>query len=249
MTGKLDGKVALVTGASRGIGAAIAKRLAADGAAVALSYSANPQAAEAVIAEITEAGGRAIALSADSADPVAVQQAVETVVAELGRLDILVNNAGIMVHGPIEGYQLADLDRMLAVNVRAPFLAIQAALKHLPRGGRVINIGSNVSHRSVVGGSTVYTMTKAAITGLTRALVHELGARGITINSIDPGPTRTDMTRAALDGEHGDMIRGMLPVGRVGEPEEVAAMVAYLAGGETGYVTGARVVIDGGMSV
>ena len=248
MTGKLDGKVALVTGASRGIGAAIAKRLGAEGAAVGITYSSNPAAADAVVAEIIANGGRAVAIEADSADPAAVQRAVEHTVEQFGGLDILVNNAGIMVHGAIDTYALGDFDRMLAVNVRAPFIAIQAALKHMPRGGRVINIGSNVAHRSPVGGSTVYTMTKSAITGLTRALVHELGARGITINSIDPGPTRTDMTRASLDGARREMINAMLPIGRVGEPEEVAAMVAYLAGGETGYVTGARVVIDGGMS-
>lgn len=249
MTGKLDGKVALVTGGSRGIGAAIAKRLAADGAAVAITYATNPKLAEAVAADIHAAGGRALAIAADSADAAAVQRAVEQVVAEFGGLDILVNNAGIAVGGEIDAYPIADFDRMVAVNVRAPFIAVQAAMKHLPRGGRVINIGSNVAHRMPVGGMSVYTMTKAALGGLTRGLAHELGARGITINSIEPGPTLTDMSRPSIEGPRGGMLQSMMPVGRVGEPEEVAAMVAYLAGNETGYVTGARVVIDGGMSV
>lgn len=249
MTGKLDGKVALVTGGSRGIGAAIAKRLAADGAAVGLTYSTNPKLAEAVVAEIIVGGGRAIAIEADSASAEALQLAVESVVEQFGGLDILVNNAGIIVPGMIEDYAIADFDRMIAVNVRAPFIATQAAMKHMPRGGRVINIGSNLAHRSVRGGTSVYTTTKAAITGLTRGLAHELGARGITINSVDPGPTLTDMARGAIEGPQADVLRSMLPAGRTGEPEEVAAMVAYLAGNETGYVTGARMVIDGGMSV
>lgn len=249
MTGKLDGKVALVTGGSRGIGAAIARRLAADGAAVAITYATNPKLAEAVTADIHAAGGRAVAIAADSADEEAVQQAVEQVVAEFGGLDILVNNAGIAVAGGVDAYPIADFDRMIAVNVRAPFIAVQAAIRHLPRGGRVINIGSNVAHRMPVGGMSVYTMTKAALGGLTRGLAHELGARGITINSVEPGPTLTDMSRPSIEGPRGDMLQSMMPVGRVGEPEEVAAMVAYLAGGETGFVTGARVVIDGGMSV
>jgi 3-oxoacyl-[acyl-carrier protein] reductase len=249
MTGKLDGKVALVTGGSRGIGAAIAKRLAADGAAVALTYTTNPTLAEAVVADIHATGGRALAIAADSADADAVQQTVERVVAEFGGLDILVNNAGIATPGGVDSYALADFDRMVAVNVRAPFLAVQAALKYLPRGGRVINIGSNVAHRMPVGGMSVYTMTKAALGGLTRGLAHELGARGITINSVEPGPTLTDMSRPSIEGPRGGMLQSMMPVGRTGEVEEVAAMVAYLAGAETGYVTGARMLIDGGMSV
>ena len=244
----LDGKVALVTGASRGIGAAIASRLAADGAAVAITYGKDAEGARAVVAEIEAQGSKAIAIEADSGNAEAVQRAVALTIDRLGPIDILVNNAGILVPGLVEDYQLEDFDRMIAVNVRAAFVAIQAAVPHMKAGGRIINIGSNTAHRSNSPGSSVYAMTKSAIGGLTRGLAHELGPKGITINSVDPGPTRTVMSRGAREGALGDKIRGMIAVGRVGEPEEVAAMVSYIAGPDTGYVTGARLVIDGGMS-
>jgi 3-oxoacyl-[acyl-carrier protein] reductase len=244
----LSGKRALVTGGSRGIGAAIVERLAADGAQVAFTYSASPDAAKALAEKVATSAGSAFAIKADSANVAELQAAVAEAAQRLGGIDIVVNNAGIMVNGGIDGYDLEDFDRVYAVNVRAPFVTIQAALPHMSNGGRVINIGSNVGHRIIMGGSSVYVLTKSAIAGLTRGLAHELGARGITINSVDPGPTRTDMARAAIEGA-AEMIRSLLPVGRVGEPEEIAAMVAHLAGSEAGYVTGARLVIDGGMSV
>ncbi len=245
----LEGKVALVTGGSRGIGAAIARRLASDGASVALTYGKDAEGAASVVAEIEAEGGRAIAIEADSASPEAIQQAVARTVNRLGPIDILVNNAGILVPGLVENYALADFDRMIAVNVRAAFVAIAAVVPQMQRGGRIINIGSNTAHRSTTPGSSVYAMTKSAISGLTRGLAHELGPKGITVNSIDPGPTRTVMSRGATDdGPLGDRLRSMIAVGRVGEPEEVAAMVSYIAGPDSGYVTGARLVIDGGMS-
>ena len=245
----LSGKKALVTGGSRGIGAAIVERLAAEGAQVAFTYSTSPDKALALAEKIEVSGGKVHALKADSAAVAELQSAVAEAAQRLGGIDILVNNAGIMVRGNVDDYDLAEFDRVYAVNVRAPFVAIQAALPHMKSGGRVINIGSNVGHRVIMGGSSVYVLTKAAVGGLTRGLAHELGARGITINSVDPGPTRTDMARAAIEGAGAEMIRGLLPVGRVGEPEEIAAMVAHLAGEESGYVTGIRLVVDGGMSV
>ena len=245
---RLAGKVALVTGGSRGIGAASAKRLAAEGAAVALTYVKDAESAAAVVAEIEALQGRAFAFQADSADPKAVRGAVEATVDRFGQLDVLVNNAGILVPGLIENYDLADFDRMLAVNVRAPFVAIQAAVPHMRAGGRIINISSNVAHRNSFPGSSVYTMTKSALDGLTRGLAHELGQRGITINAVNPGPTETEMSGGAANPALRARITSMIAVGRIAQPEEVAAMVAYLAGPETSYVTGARLLIDGGMS-
>ncbi len=245
---RLDGKVALVTGGSRGIGAAIARRLAREGAIAALTYGKDAAGALAVVAEIEAAGGQGLALQADGADPEAVRRTVEATAERFGHLDILVNNAGILVPGLVEDYSTEDFDRMIAVNVRAPFMAIKAAVKYMRPGSRVINIGSVVAHRSATPGSSMYTITKSAFSGLTRGLAHELGAKGITINSVDPGPTRTVMSTGAADGDVPEWLRTMIPVGRAGEPEEIAGFVAYLAGPETGYINGARLLIDGGMS-
>ncbi len=246
MTGKLEGKVALVTGGSRGIGAAIARRLAADGAAVAITYASTPDKAKAVVAGITAAGGHAVALLADSADPAAVQSAVDETARTLGRLDILVNNAGIAVIAPVEEFSLADFDRSVAVNVRAVFVAAQAAARHMGAGGRIITIGSNVAERIPFAGIAVYGMTKAAVAGLTRGLARDLGPRGITVNVVQPGPTDTDMNPA--DGPGGPAMRGWTALGRYGTTDEIAELVAYLAGPESGYVTGAALTIDGGFS-
>jgi 3-oxoacyl-[acyl-carrier protein] reductase len=243
MAQTLSGKVALVTGGSRGIGAAIVRRLAAEGAAVAFTYAASADKAEALAAEIVAAGGRALAIQADSADPQALAAAVDGTLAAFGRLDVLANNAGILLHGMVDDYPLADFDRMLAVNVRAVFAAVQAALPHLGEGGRIITTGSVVADRVGFPGASVYAMTKAAVAGLTRGLARDLGPRGITVNAVQPGPTETDMAPAEAIG---DRVRPLIPLGRMGRDSEIAGLVAYLAGPEAGFVNGACLTIDGG---
>jgi len=240
----LDGKVALVTGGSRGIGAAIASRLAEDGAAVALTYRGGKDKAEAVAERITAAGGRAVALQADSADQEAVAEAVERTVRELGRLDILVNNAGIFPAGPIEQFTAHDRDEAIAVHVTAAFTAAQAASRHLGEDGRIISIGSNLAQRVPMGGMTLYAMTKSALDGLTRALARELGPRGITANVVHPGSTDTDMN--PVDGDHADTQRAWSALGRFGTGEDIAATVAHLAGPGGRSITGASLLVDGG---
>ena len=248
MTNKtgLAGKVALVTGGSRGIGAAIARRLARDGAAVAVTYNASPEKADEVVREIEAAGGRALAVRADSADVGAVRTAVTTTVETFGRLDVLVNNAGILVLGTVDQYSVDDFDRMVAVNVRAIFVAVQEAARHLKPGGRVINIGSMVADRTGFPGASVYGMTKAAVAGLTRGLAIDLAPRGITVNNVQPGPTETDMNPRG--GPHHDLVVNLLPVKRAGTADEIAGLVAYLAGAEAAFVTGASLTIDGGLT-
>lgn len=237
----LPGKVAMVFGGSRGIGAAIVRRLAEDGADVALTYaSAANKAAEAV--EAVEAAGRkALAIKADSADAAAIRQAVAQVVDKFSRLNIVVINAGILRLGSVETVSLEDLDRMLAVNVRGVFVAIQAAAPHLGDGGRVITIGSNTAIRTGFPGSSVYSMTKAAVATMVKGIALDLAPRGITVNNVQPGPTETDMTV-----DHLEMVRPMVPLGRVGQPREIAGLVSYLASEEAAYVTGASLTIDGG---
>ena len=239
----LTEKVALVTGGSRGIGAAIAKRLAKDGAAVAFTYASSPDKAETVRADVEAGGGRALALQADSADPRAVQAAVARAVETFGRLDILVCNAGILLHGGIDAYPLEDFDRMIAVNVRSVFVAAQAAARHMGEGGRIVIIGSIVADKAFAGAS-VYSMTKAAVAGLARGMALDLAPRGITVNTVQPGPTITDMNPA--DSPRTEMVRSMIPLGRMGSADEIAGLVAYLAGPEAGYVTGSTLTIDGG---
>jgi 3-oxoacyl-[acyl-carrier protein] reductase len=248
MTNKtgLAGKVALVTGGSRGIGAAIARRLARDGAAVAVTYNASPEKAEAVVQEIEAAGGRALAVRADSADVSAVRRAVGTTVETFGGIDILVNNAGILVLGTVDRFSLDDFDRMVAVNVRAGFVAVQEAARHLKPGGRVINIGSMVADRTGFPGASVYGMTKAAVAGLTRGLAIDLAPRGITVNNVQPGPIETDMNPRG--GPHHDLVVNLLPVKRAGTADEIAGLVAYLASAEAAFVTGASLTIDGGLT-
>jgi 3-oxoacyl-[acyl-carrier protein] reductase len=245
-TGGLAGKVALVTGGSRGIGAAIARRLAQDGAAVAVTYNASPEKAEEVIREIEAAGGRGLAVRADSADVGAVRVAVTTTVAAFGRLDVLVNNAGILVRGTVDQFSVDEFDRMVAVNIRATFVAVQEAARHLKQGGRVINIGSMVADRTGFPGSSVYGMTKAAVAALTRGLAIDLAPHGITVNNVQPGPTETDMN--PKDSPHHNILIQMLPVKRLGRADEIAGMVSYLASPEAAFVTGASLTIDGGLT-
>jgi 3-oxoacyl-[acyl-carrier protein] reductase len=247
VTKKLAGKVALITGGSRGIGAAIARRLAGDGAAVAITYARAQQKADEVVRAIESAGGRAVAIPADSADAGAVKHAVAETVRTLGRLDVLVNNAGIAVVAPLDQFSLDDFDRMVAVNVRAVFVAVQEASRHMSEGGRIITIGSVNADRIPFPGGGVYAMTKAAVAGLTRGLARDLGPRGITINNVQPGPIDTDMNPA--DGPLPEAMKGWTALARYGRGEEIADMVAYLAGPEAGFVTSASLTIDGGYAV
>ncbi|SFB12516.1 NAD(P)-dependent dehydrogenase, short-chain alcohol dehydrogenase family [Amycolatopsis marina] len=244
MTGVLDGKVALVTGGSRGIGAAIAIRLGEQGADVVLTYQHSADQAGNVVESIKAHGRRALAVRADNADADAVAGSVRAALGEFGRLDILVNNAGVGHYGVIEDISQAELDHVIAVNVRAPFLATQAAVPHLSDGGRVITIGSIASERAAVAGFSLYGLSKAALTGLTKALGRELGPRGITVNLVQPGPIDTDMNPA--DGPGADGQREFVALGAHGQPSDIAATVAHLAG-ETGrYITATAIAVDGG---
>ena len=238
----LNGKVALVTGGSRGIGAATAVRLAREGADVALTYVNGKEAADDVVRAVEALGRRAVALRADSADAAEAAGAVGTAVDSLGGLDVLVNNAGVGVLGPLEGLSLADVDRVLAVNVRGVFLASQAAAGRMGAGGRIITIGSCMVQRVPGPGGTLYALSKSALVGLTKGLARELGPRGITANLVHPGPIDTDMNPA--DGPYAGGQAAMTALGRFGTGGEVASMVAYLAGAT--YVTGAEFAVDGG---
>jgi 3-oxoacyl-[acyl-carrier protein] reductase len=240
----LAGRRALVTGGARGIGAAIVRRLASDGAAVAFTYTASAAESEKLVAEVAAGGGTAFALRADAGDPEQVAASVEETVSQLGGLDILVNNAGVGVLGDAESFPLEEFDRMVAVNVRGVFVAIKAALPHLGDGGRIINIGSVYADRLAIPGLAVYAMTKGAVSALTRGLTRELAPRGITINNVQPGPTATDMNPS--EGEYADASRSFIALGRYGQPTEVAGVVSYLASPESGFVTGATWNIDGG---
>jgi 3-oxoacyl-[acyl-carrier protein] reductase len=237
-------RAAIVFGGARGIGAAVARRLAKDGADVALTYVSAPEKAAETVGAIEAEGGEGLAIRADSADPAAIQAAVGAAVERFGRLDVIVVNAGILLRGSVEDFKLEDLDRMLNVNVRGVFLAIQAAAPHLHDGGRIITIGSNTAVRTSFPGSSVYSMTKAAVAVMVKGIAIDLAPRGITVNNVQPGPTETDMTSAQLE-----MLKPLVPVGRVGQPREVAGLVAYLASVEAGYMTGASLTIDGGMSL
>ncbi|MET8040269.1 3-oxoacyl-ACP reductase family protein [Micromonospora sp. NPDC005215] len=242
----LKDKVALVTGGSRGIGAGIALRLAQDGADVALTYRQDAERAATVVRQIEALGRRALAVQADGADPSAVRGAVDQVAAELGRLDILVNNAAVFLVGAMDELGTAEMERTIAVNIRAPYVAVQAALRHLGEGGRIISIGSNVGERAVFPGLTLYSMSKTALVGLTRGLARELGPRDITVNLVNPGPTDTDANPA--DGPNAAAISGFTAVGRYARPADIAATVAHLASPEAGYVTGAVINVDGGFT-
>ncbi|MES5482548.1 SDR family oxidoreductase [Bradyrhizobium sp. INPA03-11B] len=245
MTQSLQGKRALVTGGSRGIGAAIARRLAAEGADVAITYEHSADRAEAVGAEIRKQGRRALALQADSADASAVRGAVNAAAKAFGGLDILVNNAGIFRGGgPIDAVTLEDIDATLAVNVRAVVVASQAAVAHMSEGGRIINIGSNLASRVPDAGMSLYSMSKSALIAWTQGLARDLGGRGITVNIVHPGSTNTDMNPA--DGEQAEAQRARMAIKRYGKADDVAALVAFVAGPEAGSINGAGLTVDGG---
>ncbi|MEX3918470.1 SDR family oxidoreductase [Paraburkholderia sp. BR10872] len=240
----LEGKTALVFGGSRGIGAAAARRLAQEGADVALTYVSAPQRAAETVAAIEAAGRAGMAIHADSADPAAIRAAVAQTVERFGKLDIAVVNAGILMLGDIATVSVEDLDRMLSINVRGVFLAIQAAAAQLTEGGRIISIGSNTAVRSGHPGSSVYSMTKAAVAVMVKGAAVDLASRGITVNNIQPGPTITDMT-----AEHIEVIKPLIPLKRAADPDEIAGLVAWLARKESGYMTGSSLTIDGGMAL
>ncbi|MFI8519578.1 SDR family NAD(P)-dependent oxidoreductase [Streptomyces sp. NPDC085481] len=242
----MSGKAVLVTGGSRGVGAATAVRLAEEGADVAFTYVQGEERAREVAARIEAAGRKALPLRADAANAGDAAGAVEWAADALGRLDVLVNNAGIGVLGPLESIGLADVDRVLDVNVRAAFLASQAAAARMERGGRIVTIGSCVTQRVPGAGATLYAMSKAAMIGLNKALARELGERGITANLVHPGPTDTDMNPA--DGPYAGAQAAGTALGRFGTAGEVAAMVAFLTGPDAAYVTGAEFAVDGGHS-
>ncbi len=244
MSKKLEGKIALITGGSRGIGAAIAKRLAADGASVAITYTKGADAAASVVKEIERAGGRAIAIQADSTDAGAVKAAVEKTAATLGRLDVLVNNAGTAIPKKFEDTTLEELDHMIDLNVRGVFVATQAALKQMNSGGRIIMIGSCVGERMMTPGLVPYSATKGAIKMFTQGLSREVGNRGITVNNIQPGPIDTDLNPAA--GDWAAPQKANTALNRYGPVDEVAALVAFVAGPEAAYITGASLTVDGG---
>jgi 3-oxoacyl-[acyl-carrier protein] reductase len=240
----LNDKVALVTGASRGIGAAIAKRLAADGANVAITYSKGVEAATRVVEDIEAGGGKAVAIQADATDAAAVQSAVEEVVLTFGKLDILVNNAGTAIPKLFEDTTLEELDRVIDLNVRGVFIATQAALKHLPEGGRIISIGSSVGERMMTPGLVAYSATKGAVKMFTQGLAREVGPRGITVNNIQPGPIDTDLNPAG--DEWAEPQLALTALKRYGHVEDIAPMVAFIAGSDAGYITGANLTVDGG---
>ena len=246
MAKRLEGKTALITGGSRGIGAAIAKRLAADGANVAITYTKGADAAGSVVKEIERAGGKAIAIQADAADANASKAAVEKTVATFGRLDVLVNNAGTAIPKTFEEATIEELDRVLDINVRGVFVATQAALKHMKSGSRIIMIGSSVGERVLVPGLVPYSATKGAVKIFTQALSREVGSRGITVNNVQPGPIDTDLNPAAA--EWAVPQKAVTALNRFGRVDEVAALVAFVAGPESSYITGANLTVDGGMN-
>jgi 3-oxoacyl-[acyl-carrier protein] reductase len=244
MPKKLDGKTALVTGGSRGIGAAIAKRLAADGANVAITYTKSADAAASVVKDIEQSGRKAIAIQADAADSDAVKAAVEKTIATLGALDVLVNNAGILIPKMFEESTIEEIDQVVDINLRGTFVATHAALKHMENGGRIIIIGSCLGERVLMPGLAAYSATKGAVKVFTQGLSREVGNRGITVNNIQPGPIDTDMNPA--EGEWASPQKANTALGRYGHVEDIAALVSFVAGPEAAFITGASLTVDGG---
>lgn len=242
----LTGKVAFIQGGSRGIGAAIAVRLAKTGANVAITYVNGEKQAMQVVKAIEATGQQALALRADSANAKAVQEAIETAATAFGRIDILVNNAAVLAMAPVAEFKLEDFDRTLAVNIRSVFVAAQAAQRHMGNGGRIITIGSVNAERMPFAGGSAYAMSKAAIVGLTKGLARDLGARGITVNNVQPGPVDTEMNPD--NGPFAATMKSFMALNRYGQAEEIAAFVAFLASSEASYITGASLTIDGGFS-
>src|SRR6202022_3311385 len=241
-TKSFKGKVAFVTGGSRGIGAGIVRRLAADGASVAFTYSSSEEMSLELVREIESAGGKALALKADSGSAEELRAAVARAAEAFGTLDIFVSNAGILTRGTIDTYTLEDFDRMVAINVRAAFVGIQAAAQEMNDGGRIVIIGSNTAIRTAVPGASVYSMTKSALVGLVRGAAIDLAPRAITVNNVQPGPTATDMSSAHAE----ELVKSLIPLKRMGDVSEVASFVSYLASEEAGFITGASLPIDGG---
>ncbi len=246
MSKKLEGKIALITGGSRGIGAAIAKRLAADGASVAFTYAKDTSAASAVVKAIELAGGKAVAIQADAANVEAVRGAVEKAVATFGQLDVLVNSAGTAIPKPFEDTTLEEMDRVIDINLRGVLVTTKAALKHMNDGGRIIMIGSAVGERAVAPGLVPYAATKGAVKMFTQALSREVAGRGITVNNVQPGPIDTDLNPAS--GDWAVPQKAATALNRYGRADEIAAMVAFIAGPESSYITGANLTVDGGMN-
>lgn len=245
---KFDGKVAVVTGASVGIGAGIAKQLAADGASVIVNYAKNQAAADSVVQSIRDAGGKAVAVRADVSNPEQVDALIEAAVKNFGRLDILVNNSGIYEFAPLEAVTLDSFDRVFRTNVLGVVLATQAAAKHMTDGGSVINIGSNITSM-LMPTSTIYAGSKAAVDAITRVLSKELGPKSIRVNCVLPGPVDTEGSRAMGGGnsEQMKMIVGMTPLGRIGQPQDIASVVSFLASTEAAWVTGSLLLASGGL--
>ena len=246
MATHLKGKVAFVTGGARGIGAAIVRRLARDGAAVAFTYRGSTDQATALAASLKEAGGQVLAIQSDAGDAAALRQAIGQAASHFGKIDILVNNAGVLKFGPIDTLPLEDFDQTIDVNVRAVFVASQAVLPHMGAGGRIINIGSTNADRMPFAGGAVYAMSKAALKGLVQGMARDLGPRGITVNNVQPGPVNTDMNPEEAD--FAKELHRMMALPRHAEADEIAGMVAYVASPEAGFVTGASLMIDGGFS-
>jgi 3-oxoacyl-[acyl-carrier protein] reductase len=240
----LHNKIALVTGGGRGIGAATVLRLAREGADVAFTYQRDETRAAEVAGQVEALGRRARPIRAEGNDPGAMREVVERVVSELGRIDVLVNNAAAFILGPVGELTLEDFEETMAVNVRAPFVLVQATLPYMPSGGRIINIGSNAAERAVFPGFSLYATSKSALVGMTKALGRELGPREITVNLVNPGPTDTDLNPA--DGPMADTINGLTALGHYARPGDVAAAVAFLAGPDGRYLTGSTVNVDGG---
>ncbi|HAU8266457.1 TPA: 3-oxoacyl-ACP reductase FabG [Kluyvera intermedia] len=246
MSSSLAGKRALVTGASRGLGKAIALSLARAGADVAITFEKSAEKAQAVAEEIRALGRNGVAIQADSASPQAIRAAVASSVEQLGGLDILVNNAGIARGGPLEAMSDEDIDALINVNVRGVVIATQAALAYLPDGGRIINIGSCLANHVPLQGIAVYAMTKSALNSLTRGLARDLGPRGITVNLVHPGPTDSDMNPA--DGEGAETQRQLIALGHYGKAEDIADAVTFLASPAAKHITGTGIDVDGGLN-
>jgi 3-oxoacyl-[acyl-carrier protein] reductase len=246
MESRLSQKVAFVTGGARGIGVAIVRRLASEGAAVAFTYQSSAENARKLAADIESNGGRALPLQADVADASALTAAINEAGRVLGRIDILVNNAGVLLLGTVDDFSLEDFDKTLAVNVRAVFVGAKAALPHMGRGGRIINIGSCNAERIPFPGGSAYAMSKSALKGLVQGLARDLGPKGITVNNVQPGPVNTDMNPES--GEAAAALHGIMAIHRHAMPEEIAGMVAYVASPEAAFVTGASLTIDGGFN-
>lgn len=243
---RLENKIALVTGGGRGMGANITKRLAAEGATVVLTYSKSAAQSEKIAAEINTAGGKAIAIKADSASPAEVTHAVNETISQFGHIDILVNNAGIYIGKAFEDHTLEDYEQIMAVNVRAVYAAALAAVKHMPQGGRIITIGSNMAENAIAPQSTLYAMSKSALSGFTKGLARDLGAKDITVNLVQPGPINTDMNPS--DTDLADFLRSRMALKEYGTGDDVAGLVAFLASNEGKYITGTALTIDGGFN-